>query len=77
MQLNSNYEMKTVIIEDRNGLPGDVFDDFTKFKDKYPHSGYRFGFCIVGVADGEIPDGCNDWNDSPEEALMDYFENCQ
>ena len=25
---------------------------------------------------GAIPASCNDWNDSPEEAMMDYYENC-
>lgn len=75
MILDNNYEMKVVIIEDRDGVPGDVFIDFRKFKSKYPHSSYKFGFCIVGVEDGYIPDGCNDWNDSPEEALADYFDN--
>ena len=23
-----------------------------------------------------MPDECNDWNDSPEEALFDYEDNC-
>lgn len=75
MILDNNYRMKVVIIEYTNGSSGDVFDDFREFKSKYPHSGYKFGFCIVSIADGIIPDGCNDWNDSPEEALMDYFDN--
>ena len=75
MILDNNYEMKVVIIEDKNGVPGDIYDDFGKFKNEHPHSSYKFGFCIINSADGSIPDECNDWNDSPEEAMFDYFDN--
>ena len=73
MILDSNYEMKVVIFEDRNGVSGNVYDDFRKFKSEHPYSGYKFGFCIVRKVGNYVPEGCNDWNDSPEEALQDYF----
>ena len=73
MILDNNYNMKVVIIED-SGVPEDIYDDFRKFKSEHPYSSYKFGFCIVD-AEGNIPDGCNDWNDSPEEAMHDYFDN--
>ena len=47
--------------------------DFRKFKSEHPYSGYKFGFCIVRKEGNYVPEGCNDWNDSPEEALQDYF----
>lgn len=75
MILDNNYEMKVVIVEDRNGVSGDVYDDFRKFKSEHPYSGYKFGFCVVSKVGNYVPEGCNHWNDSPEEALHDYFDN--
>ncbi len=75
MILDDNYEMKVVIVEDRNGVSGDIYDDFRKFKSEHPHSGYKLGFCIVSRVGNYVPEGCNAWNDSPEEALHDYFDN--
>ena len=75
--LDERYHMSIVVIETKaDGSPGDVFADFAKFKATHPHSSYRFGFCIIDNRTGYIPDECNDWNDSLEEALMDFFENC-
>lgn len=75
MILDNNYEMKVVIVEDKNGVPGDVYDDFRKFKSEHPYSSYKFGFCVVAKTGNYVPEGCNNWNDSPEEALHDYFDN--
>lgn len=75
MILDNNYEMKVVIVENKNGVPRDIYDDFRKFKSEHPYSSYKFGFCIVSKEGNYIPEGCNDWNDSPEEALHDYFDN--
>lgn len=75
MDLDNNHALKIVIIEDNHGIPGDVYDDFRRFKKEHPYSGYRFGFCIATKSENCIPENCNDWNDSPEEALHDYFDN--
>ena len=24
-----------------------------------------------------VPEKCHDWNESPEEAMMDYYDNCR
>ncbi len=76
MKLDDRYVVNVVIIEGfEGGLTGDCYDDFSKFKKEHPYSTYRFGFIVYDTKTGFIPDGCNDWNDSPEEAIFDYFDN--
>lgn len=81
MKINDKYEIRIVIVEIREGIGkhrsyGDVYDNFEKFKNDKPDSSYKFGFIVVDTATGYIPDFCNDWNDSPDEAMLDYEENC-
>lgn len=57
MILDNNHEMKIVIIEDRNGILGEVFEDFREFKSKHPYSGYKFGFCVVTKEGNYVPEG--------------------
>lgn len=35
---------------------------------------HKFGYCVE--EDEIIPDGCNDWNDSIEDAMFDWEDNC-
>lgn len=77
MKINNRYEIRVVIVEMANGGTGDVYDNFEDFKKEHPFSSYRFGFVVFDTEYGYVPDNCNDWNDSPEEALMDYEENCR
>lgn len=53
----------------------DVYDNFEDFKREHPFSSYIFGYVVFDTEYGYIPDVCNDWNDSPEEAMFDYEEN--
>lgn len=59
-----------------DGTYGSIYDNFSEFKNKHPESSYRYGFSVVNEFN-YIPPECNDWNDSPEEAIMDYMENCR
>lgn len=77
MKINNRYEIRVVVIELTNDGTGDVYDNFEDFKKEHPFSSYRFGFVVFDTQYDYVPDECNDWNDSPEEALMDYEENCQ
>lgn len=77
MKINERYEIRVVVVEDRNGATGDVYDNFREFRKEHPFSSYRFGFIVFDTEYGYVPDDCNDWNDSPEEAIMDYMDNCQ
>ena len=63
------------MISQEHGVDGDVYDNFADFKKEHPFSPYRFGYIVFDTEYGYIPDGCNDWNDSPEEALVDYEKN--
>ena len=76
MKIDNRFEMRICVIGCDDGKPGDVYVDFEKFKEEHPYSGYRFGYFVFDMKTGAIPACCNDWNDSPEEAMMDYFENC-
>ena len=76
MRINYRYEIRVVIVEMANDGTGVVYDNFEDFKEEHPFSSYRFGFVVFDTEYGYVPDNCNDWNDSPEEALMDYEENC-
>lgn len=75
MVLDEKFEIRVVVVEMREDGYGDIYSDFTKFKTEHPNSGYRFGCCVTDRENGCVPAECNDWNDSPEEALYDYFDN--
>lgn len=76
MKIDGRYELRVCLVDCNNGRPGGVYTSFEKFKAEHPYSGYRFGFYVFDRKTAAIPSSCNDWNDSPEEAMMDYFENC-
>ena len=78
MKINERYEIRVCVIQLVNaGCPGDCYDNFETFKKEHPFSPYKFGFIVFDTYTGFVPDECNDWNDSPEEAMMDYEENCK
>ena len=81
MKINDRYEIRVVIVEivDGNGIHnsyGDVYDNFEDFKKDKPNSNYKFGYVVFDTKYGYVPDNCNDWNDSVEEAMFDYEDNC-
>lgn len=80
MKLDNRYEIRVVVVEIREGIGvhrslGDVYDNFEEFKKDKPDSSYRFGYVVFDTEYGYIPDNCNDWNDSVEEAIFDYEDN--
>lgn len=77
MKINDRYEIRGVVVEQKDGTTGDVYDNFKDFKREHPFSPYKFGYVVFDTEYGYIPDSCNDWNDSPEEAMFDYEENCE
>lgn len=79
MKINERYEIRVVIVELReNGTTtGDVYDSLEKFRKNHPFSSYKFGYIVFDTETGYMPDNCNDWNDSPEEAMFDYEDNCR
>lgn len=77
MKINDRYMIKLCVVEeDANGVPGNIYDSFEEFKREHPFSSYRYGYYVVDLLTGHVPDECNDWNDSPDEAMADYRYNC-
>jgi hypothetical protein len=77
MKIDDRYSIVIVVIDEGvNGCPRNVYNNFSEMKKENPHRGYRFGFCVIDNKTGFVPDVCNDWNDTPEEAMFDYYENC-
>lgn len=81
MKIDNRYEIRVVLLEVRDGIGkhnsiGDVYDNYEEFKKNHPFSSYKFGFTVFDTESGCVPDGCNEWNDSPEDAMFDYVENC-
>ena len=77
MLLDNKHEIEIVIIEKKKGAYGDVSNDLQKFKAEHPDSEYQFGCRVINKENGLIPEGCNDWNDTVEEAIWDYVDNVQ
>lgn len=83
MKIDKRYEIRIVVGAKRESLKriryfaiGDIYDNFLEFKKEHPNSKYKFGFCVVDTETGYVPEECNDWNDTVEEALFDYEDNC-
>lgn len=81
MKIDNRYEIRVVIVELREGVgvyrsTGDVYDNFEEFMRDKPNSDYKYGYIVFDTKYGIVPDNCNDWNDSPEEAMFDYEDNC-
>lgn len=77
MKLNLRYHIEIVIVEIKpDGSYGDVYDNLSKFRKEKPNSSYRYGYIVVDRKTGFVPPECNDWNDSIEEAIFDYEDNC-
>ena len=81
MKINDRYEIRIVILEVCDGVGvhrmiGDVYDNFEEFNRDKPFSDYKFGYVVFDTEYGYVPELCNEWNDSPEEAMFDYQDNC-
>jgi hypothetical protein len=76
MKINERYEIRLVVIEMRDSIPGNCYGDFEEFRKNHPYSSYTFGFIVYDTKLNCIPEKCNDWNDSPEEAMHDCEDNC-
>ena len=77
MKFNKRYEIDIVIVEILpDGNYGNIYNDMSEFKRECPVSEHRFGYCVIDRKTGCVPDECNDWNDTVEEAILDYENNC-
>jgi hypothetical protein len=73
MKLSKRYEIRIVIIEIKpDHTTGDCYYDLSLFKQEKPTSSYKFGYIVFDNETELVKEGCNDWNDTIEEALADY-----
>ena len=77
MKINDRYEIRVVVVEEKDGLYCDCYDNFENFRKEHPYSSYIFGFIVYDTVEKTVPLLCNDWNDSPEEAMFDYRDNVE
>lgn len=83
MKINDRYEIRVVLLEMlfiddsmRYRRIDNIYNNLERFKREHPFSSYKFGFVVYDTENGCVPEECNEWNDSPEEAIFDYEENC-
>ena len=72
MKLDNRYEIRVVVILTEGEFSDTCYYDFAEFKKVHPYDSYKFGFIVYDTKNDEVPSLCNEWNDSPEEALFDY-----
>ncbi len=76
MKINDVFSVVVCIVEIKpDGYYGDVYTNLEHFTNDHPNSSFKFGYCVVDQY-GNTPPDCNDWNDSPEEAVADFRYNC-
>ena len=76
MDLIYPYALKMVAANDigapEEPLHGDIYDDLSALAREHPNCRVTFGFCVVDTRTNLIPDGFDDWYDTPEEAYAAY-----
>ena len=71
--LDGRYQIVTVYAnQDDDYEYGDIYATRCEAAKNHPDDNIIFGFCVVDTATGFIPEDCNDWNDTIEEAIADY-----
>jgi hypothetical protein len=54
----------------------ETYRDLAAFKKENPRTGYSFGYAIYDIEEGRVPEDCEAWYPSIEDALDDYRELC-
>ncbi len=55
-----------------DGGYGDIYDFPSEVEKDYPGVEILEGYCVLDEALGLVPEGCNDWNETISEAILDY-----
>lgn len=80
MKINDIYDIRIVVIEivgeGESQTTGAVYHDFGEFKKSRPYSGYKFGYVVYDTEYNYVPGECNPWNETIEEALLDFIQHC-
>lgn len=80
MKLDDRFEIRVVVVELLDNKRtfasiGNVYDNFKAFKKKCPNSSYMFGFVVFDTENNCVPELCDDWYESIEEAIFNFEEN--
>ena len=71
--INGRHKVKTIYAnQNANYEYGDIYKSRYEAAKDHPTDKIVFGFCVIDTLTGLIPDGCNDWNDTVEEAISDF-----
>lgn len=77
MKYNERYLIDMVIIEIKpDGSYGNIYNNVDEFRTERPFEAFRYGYIVVDRKTGYIPENCNEWNDTIEEAIFDCENNC-
>ena len=74
MKIDGRYEIRVVIVEVVGENTGGCYDSLVEFRKDNPDGDYLFAYIVFDTETQLVPDNCEDWNDSPEDALADYIE---
>lgn len=75
VDFENGYKIRTVYApQTENGGYGDIYNFPEEVMLEYPGKEILTGYCVISEESGLVPDGCNDWNESVEEAVEDYLE---
>lgn len=74
MYVDEKFRIIVVVAAlDEDGLPGDVYEDFSDFKNEHANSQYQFLYCVVDNS-GYFPVWFEDWYESVEDAMDDIHK---
>lgn len=69
----NGYKIRPVYAnKTEDGGYGDICNYPEEVMLEHPGKEILTGYCVISEATGLVPDGCNDWNDSIEDAMEDY-----
>ena len=76
MELDYPYEIRMVVANNigthDEPLHGDIYQYLWDLAKEHPNCEPIFGFCIANRRTSIVPDGFDDWYDTPEEAYGAY-----
>lgn len=76
MKINDRFSIQIAIAEMTDDGYGDIYDSLEEFNREKPDSRFKFGYVVIDMQMGCVPDECNDWNETIQEAIVDYNTHC-
>lgn len=78
LNINDNYSICLVVAnyDEEIGGYGDIYNSIEEMKKEHPEAKPIYGFCVMDTRNNCVPDECNDWNATVEDAINDYEIHC-